>query len=87
MQGRPGGPSRSAFGTLPATVQGQFDALLVAPVSCPVPLLKNSRKTNFLLSTSLFGSARSFVFFRVGAISAVLSFAMVSSLLVVRKAS
>jgi len=47
LQGRPGGsrdlPGAPA-GPSRATVRGQLDALLVAPVSCPVPLLKKLQK-------------------------------------------
>ena len=59
----------------------------IFPDTCPAPLLENSKKTSFPLSMSLGGSARSYVFSRVGALSAVLSFALVSSRRCVRKST
>ena len=80
-------------GTFPERLRdppGRLSEINLMPSSSlPFPALrlssKNTPKADFPLSMSLGGSARSYVFFRVGAISAVPSFVL--SLRVVEKSS
>ena len=88
--GSPGGvkgPSRSACGTFPGDCPRSSCCSPRRSRFLPCASPQKLKKTDFPPSMSLCGSARSYVFFRVGAISAVLSFALVSSLVAVRKSS
>ena len=87
--GRPGSVNGPSEGDLwnPAGRLLEVNALRFYSDSCSPPLPKGKTKLSFPLSLRLCPSARLYVFFRVGAISAVLSFARVSFLLFVQKVS